>query len=89
MTAMNFHDDIFDHIRQFQFRQEAKGELVFCYIPNGDCGPAVVEDMRKRLLRKLGNDVQLTMQAVEDIPLTSRGKHRFLIQKLPVPYGDH
>ncbi|RMF68356.1 MAG: phenylacetate--CoA ligase family protein, partial [Calditrichaeota bacterium] len=29
MTAINFHDDIFDHIRQFQFEQTERGRLTF------------------------------------------------------------
>jgi len=88
MTAMNFHDDIFDHIQQFQFYQEEKGKVTFCYIPKESCSAAVAEDVRLRLLVKLGDDVALSMQAVEEIPLTQRGKNRFLIQKLALQFHD-
>ena len=88
MTAINFHDDIFDHIRQFQFYQEEKGQVLFRYIPKESCDQTLLTDIRRRLLVKLGDDVELTMQAVDDIPLTPRGKHRFLIQKLHLMYGD-
>ncbi len=37
---------------------------------------------------KLGDDVELRMERVEEIPLTPRGKHRFLIQKMQIEYGD-
>jgi phenylacetate-CoA ligase len=82
MTAINMHDDIFDHIRQFQFAQEEKGKITFKYVPKPTCRPDVVADMRNRLMVKLGEDVTLAMEEVPEIPLTSRGKHRFLIQKL-------
>jgi phenylacetate-CoA ligase len=82
MTAINMHDNIFDHIRQFQFFQEQRGRLTFKFIPKETCVADVVADMRKRLLIKLGDDVALEMESVPEISLTARGKHRFLIQKL-------
>ncbi len=82
MTAINMHDDIFDHIRQFQFFQEDRGKVAFRFIPKATCNAAVVEDMRNRLLVKLGGDTELAMTAVDEIPPTHRGKHRFLIQNL-------
>jgi phenylacetate-CoA ligase len=82
MTAINMHDSIFDHVRQFQFFQEERGKLRFRYIPKESCCPDVVADMKGRLLVKLGDDVSLCMEQVPEISLTSRGKHRFLIQKL-------
>jgi len=88
MAAMNFHDNIFDHIQQFQFYQEERGRLTFRYIPKDTCNEAIIQDVRRRLLVKLGDDVDLAMQAVADIPPTARGKHRFLIQKLDIAFHD-
>lgn len=88
MTAINMHDDVFDHIRQFQFYQETPGQVVFRYIPAPTCSEAIVQDAKRRLLVKLGTDIDVVMQPVEDIPLTKRGKHRFLIQKLQLDVGD-
>jgi phenylacetate-CoA ligase len=88
MTAINFHDDIFDHIKQFQFYQEEKGRVAFRYIPKPTLNDTILQDIRRRLLVKLGDDVEIELQAVDDIPLTPRGKHRFLIQKLPVEFHD-
>ncbi|MCX6019790.1 MAG: phenylacetate--CoA ligase family protein [Chloroflexi bacterium] len=89
MTAINYHDDIFDHIRQFQFYQKEVGRVTFRYIPKPSCTPAVLEDVRARLRVKLGDDVELTLEAVTEIPLTGRGKHRFLIQELSLKNHDH
>lgn len=88
MTAINFHDDIFDHIKQFQFYQEAKGRVTFRYMPKSTCNTDVLDEIGKRLLKKLGDDVALNYERVDDIPKTKRGKHRFLIQMLPVEFHD-
>ena len=42
----------------------------------------------RRLRVKQGDDMELAFQAVDDIPPTARGKHRFLIQKMDVAYHD-
>lgn len=88
MTAINMHDDIFDHVEQFQFYQEHRGKVAFRYIPKPSCNQLVVEDMMRRLRAKLGDDIVLEMARVSEIPLTGRGKHRFLIQELDLEIGD-
>jgi len=82
------HDDIFDHIERFQFYQEKKGHVIFRFIPKDSCNKKVVKDMKRRLLIRFGEDVELQMEPVEEIPLTSHGKHRLLIQKMEIEYGD-
>ena len=84
MTAVNMHDDIFDKIRQFQFLQEKKGEVTFKYIPKNSLSQKIVDTIKQRLVHKIGPDVVLNTERVSSIPLTPRGKHRFLIQKLPL-----
>lgn len=88
MTAVNMHDGIFDHIRQFQFFQERRGIVTFRFMPRESCDETVVQDMKARLIIKLGDDVELKMERVKEIRPTPRGKHRFLIQrmKLDLPH---
>jgi phenylacetate-CoA ligase len=88
MTAINFHDRIFDRLRQFQFVQEAPGKLVFRYIPKSPLSEADARSIFEGLMKKLGDDVELQMTETERIELTARGKLRFLDQKLPIAYGD-
>jgi phenylacetate-CoA ligase len=88
MTAINMHDDIFDHVTQFQFCQEEKGHVVFRFIRKDTCSEKIISNMQRRLLVKLGSDVELEMEPVEEIPLTPSGKHRLLIQKLKLEFGD-
>jgi phenylacetate-CoA ligase len=82
ITAMNMHDDIFDHIKQFQFYQEEKGRVAFRFVPGEGCTDRTIAHMKRRLMIKLGNDVNLEMEPVSEIFLTRRGKHRFIVQKL-------
>ena len=88
MTAINMHDDVFDHVKQFQFVQDQRGVVTFTYVPKTTCVNGVVANMRSRLAVKFGDDMELRMQPVRDIAPTARGKHRFLIQKLPVQHHD-
>jgi phenylacetate-CoA ligase len=88
MTAVNFHDGIFDRLRQFQFLQETAGRLVFRYVPKSPLSTSEESDIRARMMRKLGDDIVLEMCATDRIELTARGKLRFLDQRLPVKYGD-
>jgi phenylacetate-CoA ligase len=88
MTAINFHDRIFDRLRQFQFLQETAGQLVFRYVPKSPLTEGEVSGIREGLMKKLGDDMKLQMCATDRIELTPRGKLRFLDQRLPVKYGD-
>ncbi|RMF57706.1 MAG: phenylacetate--CoA ligase family protein, partial [Calditrichaeota bacterium] len=65
-----------------------RGRLTFKYIPKDTLNDAVLKQIERRLLEKLGDDVVLRSEAVSFIPLTRRGKHRFLIQQLPLEFGD-
>src|SRR3974390_471950 len=88
MTAINMHDRTFDGVRQFQFRQAERGKITLHYVPRPECDDSALAFLKSRLLEKLGNDVTLDLRRVDDIPLTARGKHRFLIQELPVEFHD-
>jgi phenylacetate-CoA ligase len=88
MSMMNMHDRIFDGIAQFQFQQLEKGKLTFRYIPRTHLSVAEEHQVQQGLLTKLGSDVELTLEAVEQIKRTQAGKFRWLDQHLDVPYGD-
>jgi len=88
MTAINMHDSTFDGVRQFQFHQREQGALTLNYVPRPECNDAALTFLKSRVMEKLGSDVTLQLKAVKDIHLTGRGKHRFLIQELPVEFHD-
>jgi phenylacetate-CoA ligase len=82
------HDHTFDAIRQFQFFQQEPGKLVFRYIPKGGCSPVALSEVVARLRMKIGSDMEIEVHQVDEIALTGRGKHRFLVQVLPLRYGE-
>jgi phenylacetate-CoA ligase len=89
MAAVNMHSRVFDKLRQFQFLQEEPGCVVFRYVAKHP--PLSLEEetrIKRGLQIKLGDDVELLLQPVLEIPITSRGKLRFLEQRLPIRYGD-
>ena len=88
MTAINMHDDIFDHLRQFQFYQERAGEVTLRYLPKATLSEGQKNEIVRRLKVKLGDDMKLELEEVAEIPLTPRGKYRFLQQKLNLGAGD-
>ena len=87
-SMLNMHDETYDHIKQFQLYQKEPGKVVFRFIPKESCSEQVVQDMKARFLPKLGDDVELKMERVEDITLTPRGKHRLLVQEMKLKYDD-
>lgn len=88
MTMINFHDEIFDGLRQFQFRQRKPGVVTFAYVPKQPLDDAAVAAIAAGLRRKLGPDMVLSMQAVDTIERTPAGKYSFLDQQLAVTYDD-
>ena len=88
MTAINMHGPLFDELRQFQFLQEEPGRVIFKYVAKRPLSPEHVETIRQALMEKLGDEMQLSLVAVDSIPRTGAGKYRFLDQRLPIKYGD-
>jgi len=88
MTAINMHDSTFDCVRQFQFHQSERGRITLNYVPRPGCDDSALAFLRSRVLLKLGSEVTLSLRPVQEIPLTARGKHRYLMQELPVEFHD-
>ncbi len=82
LTAMNMHDDLFDGLLAVQFHQHEPG-VVECYLQptsTWSCDREAV--IRVGLLRKLGDDFELTLRVVDQIEKTRDGKHCWLVTTL-------
>ena len=88
MTAINMHDSTFDCVRQFQFHQSERGRVTLNYVRRPECDDSSLAFLRSQVAEKLGSDMSLSLQPVDHIPLTARGKHRFLVQELRVEFHD-
>ena len=73
---------MFDNVRQFQFYQEKPGEVILKVIPKDSYNANDTTRIRCELMEKLGEDTSLEIVFVKEIPRTSKGKFKFLDQKL-------
>ena len=88
MTAINMHNSLFDNVRQFQFYQEKKGEVDLNLVRTRSYREQDDLRIRQEIGEKLGQHMKLNLKYTDEIPRTSSGKFRFLIQELPVRYND-
>ncbi len=73
-TAMNMHDDTFIRVRQFQFHQDAPGKATLRIVPAEGFSPNDSARILKNLAKKLNDQVTLTIETTDAIPLSPRGK---------------
>jgi len=88
MTAINMHSDVFDNVKQFQFYQDTPGKVIFKVVKKKTYSDRDNTKISNELLKKLGEDMELKIVFVDEIPRTARGKLRFLEQKLNIRYGE-
>jgi phenylacetate-CoA ligase len=80
ITSINFHSDVFDRVLQFQFYQREKGKVQLRLVRDHGYTDADTNQIRKELLGKIGDSMELTIVFTDVIPVTDRGKFRFVIQ---------
>lgn len=81
-VAMNMHDDTFEDVRQFQFRQDEPGRALLRIVAAPAFGDAHVARILRNLDRKFAGRMQITIERVDEIPLTARGKTVYVDQRL-------
>lgn len=81
-TALNMHDDTFLHVRQFQFSQDTPGQAVLQIVPADGFRQEDTERIRRSLGRKLNGQLAFTIELVEAIPLSPRGKAIYIDQRI-------
>jgi len=83
-TAINMHNDLFDHVLRFQFRQHEPGSVDLLLLPGPGFGEADRDRIQQEIGTKLGEDFDLNILVVSEIQLSPRLKQRFIDQRLPV-----
>ncbi len=81
-TALYTQDDTFDQVQQMQFYQDTPGEAVLKIVPAPNYNESSELMIYQSLRRKLSENVKCTIQCVESIPLTQRGKTIFVDQRI-------
>lgn len=82
ITSINFHSDVFVHVFQFQFYQREKGKVQLRLVRDQGYTDADTKQIRNELLRKIGDSMDLEIAFTDAIPVTDRGKFRFVVQEL-------
>jgi phenylacetate-CoA ligase len=82
ITAINMHDDTFDHIRQYQFVQETPGEATLKLVTADGFDDAAQSRITKNLSEKLAGRINLVLEFVEEIPLSPMGKAVYVDQRI-------
>ncbi len=82
-TSLNMHDDTFLHVRQFQFMQETPGRAVLRIVPAHGFAEGEKDRVQRNLGHKLNGRLIFTIELVDSIPLSGRGKAIYVDQRIP------
>lgn len=83
MTALNTHSAAFDRVLRFRLVQERVGEAVVLVVPGVGFGAADVLAIAAEYGRRAGHAVRFDVRLVDELPLTGRGKFKFIDQRIP------
>lgn len=76
--------DYSKNVKKWQLYQEKHGELILKIVKTSDYKDFDENTIKKSFQKKFGDEFKLIIDYVDNIPLTSRGKHKFLVQKLQI-----
>lgn len=82
ISAINTHSDVYDRVKQYQFWQEREGEVVLKIIKDKGYRDQDSFNIMDYLEEKMGSDVEVKIEFVDELARTGRGKFKYLIQKL-------
>lgn len=82
ITALNSHSDIFDHAVRMQYYQDTPGVVILKIVRQPEYTEHDTEKIYAELNEKFKQQVDLHIEFVEEIPLTARGKYKYLDQRL-------
>jgi phenylacetate-coenzyme A ligase PaaK-like adenylate-forming protein len=88
MTALNMHSGVFDRVQQFQFYQQEKGRVDLRIVPKPEYSERDSTAILRALQAKMGDTMNIELKFTDRIPLTARGKFRFIIQELQLPKSE-
>ena len=81
LAALNMHGDLFERVARYQYRQTEPGRVALRVVAAPDFSPADAEAIERAYSDKVGDELDVSVEVVKDIPLTSRGKLRRLVKE--------
>ena len=82
MTSLNTHCNALERVNKYQFYQTSIGTCELRLIVNSDFTNLDFKNVTDAFQDKVGNELDINCKIVNDIPLTSRGKHQFIVVEL-------
>lgn len=83
LSVVNSHTDAFRNVWKYQFHQRRRGHVDLRLVIKDGYGTRDEAAINRLLVEKLGEAFKWNLVIVPEIPPTSRGKHKFLIQEIP------
>ena len=74
------------HMKEYQLYQDREGELVLRIIKKEGFSEQDEQVIKENIRTRLGDEFSLSIEYLDTIPRTIRGKYQFFVQKLPVKY---
>ncbi|MBI4698004.1 MAG: phenylacetate--CoA ligase family protein [Nitrospirae bacterium] len=71
-------------IKQIQFYQEKKGEVVVRLVPEEDFSSRDLDNLKESINNYLTGSVDLSFEIVDEIPRTMGGKYKYIDSKVPI-----
>jgi phenylacetate-CoA ligase len=78
IAALNMHGDIFEHVARYQYYQDTPGRCVLRVMATPGFTDADEAAILEAYRAKVGDELDISIELVDDIPLTERGKLRLL-----------
>lgn len=90
LTGLIFglHFTAFTKIRKMQLIQEHKGIVTVKIVKEVGYSSEDEQEIKSKMQNAVDGSLEITFCYVDDIAPTPRGKHKFLIQKLPIQFGS-
>jgi phenylacetate-CoA ligase len=74
------------HMKEYQLYQDHEGELILRLIKKEGFSERDVQQIKENIRTRLGDEFTFSLEYLDAIPRTIRGKYQFFVQKLPVKY---
>ncbi len=84
LAAINMHTRVYDNVLKYQFCQEKMGETSLKIVPAQKYKNIDSEKIIEQIYEKTGNELNVKIDIVEDIPLGANGKFCMINQKLKI-----
>lgn len=79
IAALNIHSKELDKVLRYQFVQSVPGKCELRIVVGESFSESMTHSIAKVFQEKVGEELEITAKVVDDIPLTARGKHRYII----------